>query len=432
MKCPHCASTSYRKNGHRKSKQNYLCKNCGKQFLESALPHTLKGELIANSNGHPQKSVAPDTELIAEHISLKDKSQEKPHAAFSVIFFEEIIQNILANGYLESPVVWQFINRIQQQIENKSTLEASGMALLLLDVENLKINIEIEKFLASICKYPLKVKIGFANWKNPSIGKQDVDLYERGYQLLHVPDGKDGADAKMMTVGASLLSYYPNVKEIFVCSGDGILTHLCNELQNQGLTVYWVRRQAQTLHVENRNTGKYIFYSLSLAMEIPSLEEVVQRIENLIKSEQESIEAKLNNLVAIAHLFQERCHLELHTEQSEKVEKKLLTDTQTQKNTPNINSARKEINSLVDLEKLLLEIIDNYIKPPQTKLSVSKLGTELQRRCGQSPNSIVKKLKLGSSFIKFLQSSPVFTLKANGKEYEVTKSQDQSLGCVNS
>jgi transposase-like protein len=35
MKCPRCGSTQVRKNGHRSSQQNYLCKNCGRQFVES-------------------------------------------------------------------------------------------------------------------------------------------------------------------------------------------------------------------------------------------------------------------------------------------------------------------------------------------------------------------------------------------------------------
>jgi hypothetical protein len=32
----------------------------------------------------------------------------------------------------------------------------------------------------------------------------------------------------------------------------------------------------------------------------------------------------------------------------------------------------------------------------------------------------IKKLKLGSSFLKYLKSSPRFRLKASGKEYEIT------------
>lgn len=82
------------------------------------------------------------------------------------------------------------------------------------------------------------------------------------------------------------------------------------------------------------------------------------------------------------------------------------------------------------LDKLLLKIIqDIQQKSPKTKLSVPKLGSELKKATGESPNSIIKKLKLGSSFTKYLESSPTFTLKASGKEFEVGISDEQSLLC---
>ncbi|MBD2252345.1 TetR/AcrR family transcriptional regulator [Nostoc parmelioides FACHB-3921] len=34
MICPHCLSSRLSKNGHRHGKQRYLCKDCGKQFLD--------------------------------------------------------------------------------------------------------------------------------------------------------------------------------------------------------------------------------------------------------------------------------------------------------------------------------------------------------------------------------------------------------------
>ncbi len=416
MKCPHCASTSYRKNGHRNGKQNYLCKNCGKQFLESALPYAQKDELIADINGHKQISVTPATKLTLESNSVQTNATD------SLESLTQILQTILATGWLESPVVGKIIKIIHQQLEIQNNSVELGSSLLLLDVENLKISLEVEVFLASICQYPLTTKIGFANWKNPSVSKHDVELYERGYQLIHVPDGKDGADAKMIAIGASILRSYPSVKEVLVCSGDGILTHLCNQLQNQGLTVYWVRRQGQILHIENRQTGKDIFYHLSLAMAVPSLEDVVQKIESLIKAEQESIEAKLNNLVEIATLFQERCHLEFNEKNSVKSEKNLSSSSPDE--LTQLNSTVKAINSQAELENLLIDIINNtYIASPTTKLTVSKLGSELRKTCGKSPNAIIKELKLGSSFTKFLQSSPKFSLKLSGKEYEITRCQ---------
>lgn len=34
MKCPKCGSTQVSKNGHHHSKQNYICKQCGRQFVK--------------------------------------------------------------------------------------------------------------------------------------------------------------------------------------------------------------------------------------------------------------------------------------------------------------------------------------------------------------------------------------------------------------
>ncbi|MBW4489465.1 MAG: IS1 family transposase [Trichocoleus desertorum ATA4-8-CV12] len=38
MKCPQCHSTHTTKNGHRRGRQCYKCKQCGRQFLESYRP----------------------------------------------------------------------------------------------------------------------------------------------------------------------------------------------------------------------------------------------------------------------------------------------------------------------------------------------------------------------------------------------------------
>lgn len=35
MKCPHCGSEQFQKNGHRRGRQNYRCKDCSRQFVEA-------------------------------------------------------------------------------------------------------------------------------------------------------------------------------------------------------------------------------------------------------------------------------------------------------------------------------------------------------------------------------------------------------------
>ncbi|MBC1275835.1 NYN domain-containing protein [Nostoc sp. UCD121] len=424
MKCPLCESTSYYKNGRSNDQQNYLCKNCGKQFFEPALPCSLEMDLLANSNGHTKVSMADASELSLVKNLPEEKIIEQGLGSFNFILAEELLQTILSPDCLESAVFSQLILRIQQENEIRHKLE-TGISLLLLDAENLKLDINSELFLASICKSRLQVKIAFANWKNPNIGKQDIELYNRGYQLVHVPEGKNSADTKMIAFGASILRSYPTVKEILVCSSDGILNHLCNELQNQGLIVYWVRRQGQNLHIDNRNTGKITYYSLSMATEVPSFEKVIDPIQDLIKTEEESMNAKLNSLVDVATSFQERCEINIkhNLNQPEKEKPISVVDNSFAESIKDQEKQEEftEISNREILDKLLFKLIqDIHINSPQTKLSVSKLGTEIRKITGESPNSIIKKLKLGSNFTKYLESSPTFTLKASGKEYEVT------------
>jgi transposase-like protein len=38
MNCPNCQSTHLSKNGHRGSKQNYRCQDCGRQFIDTYSP----------------------------------------------------------------------------------------------------------------------------------------------------------------------------------------------------------------------------------------------------------------------------------------------------------------------------------------------------------------------------------------------------------
>jgi hypothetical protein len=362
------------------------------------------------SNGH-QTFVAEASELPLVKPLPIEKAPATHNSALCTA--QELLQIFLSEDWLDSAAFRQFIQKIQQSAQPQAK-SSWLISILLLDAENLKLDINIETFLAAKCKYPLQVKIAFANWKNPTMGKQDAELYERGYQLQHVPGGKDSADAKMIALGSSILRLYPTVKEVFVCSCDGILTHLCNQLQNQGLTVYWVRRQAQSLKVENRNTGEVSYYSIAMQTEIPSFEIFVEKIGALIKAEQKSITDRLSNLTTVATLFQERCNLTLNINRS--TESPVIVESEI---LPSI-----KINSREELELAIIEIIKTIkLTSPQAKLSVAKLGTELRKVGGETPNSIVKKLKLGSSFTKFLHSCTTIKLKKTGKEYEVALAQ---------
>ena len=396
MKCPKCESTSYRKNGHRSGKQNYLCKNCGRQFLEPSSSETVQSASSHSGNGHTQTSVAEATELpLVKHLPEDTETALSPTPALCTP--EELLQTLLSDGWLESSALRQFIQKFQE-LTKPSAKSAPGISVLLLDAENLKLDINTETFLAGLCNYPLQVKIAFANWRNPTIGKQDAELYERGYQLIHVPGGKDSADGKMIALGSSILRQYGTIKEVFVCSCDGILTHLCNQLQNQGLTVYWVRRQNHSLKVENRNTGSHRHYSLAMATEIPSFEGFVQKIAELIQAERESITERLSKLTTVATLFQERSNLTLNPNHSNG--SPVISQEQNVKAEPTQSLPEKEdvkskasattlsatsINSQEVLEKVHIAILKAMrVTEPQAIVCVSNLAKELHKGAGES------------------------------------------------
>ena len=48
MKCPNCQSDKIRKNGHRRGKQNYHCKECDRQFIEQYTKRGYSREIKEN------------------------------------------------------------------------------------------------------------------------------------------------------------------------------------------------------------------------------------------------------------------------------------------------------------------------------------------------------------------------------------------------
>ncbi len=391
MKCPHCESTQIRKNGHQKGKQRYLCKNCRKQFVD----HT-SIQILAN-------------------LELEDH-QEIPSTPTPEI---QVITKL--------PVA-------TSEIQN--WLSAQGICLLLLDVENLKLDVKTEQFLATLCVYPLQVKIAFANWRNSAIGQQDVDFHKRGYQLIHVPGGKDSADAKMIVRGMAICCEYPQIKEVFICSSDTLLMHLCNELQIQGLTVYHVRRHGTVLIVENRNTGETQHYSILIGSEIPELDDLAEQLKNLVTLEQNSLNDRLCNLNNLSILFQERLNLAVNANRpnissinEEKPDGNLSTSeleltnpspvSETTMLIPGVEA--KPINSVEDLERVIMQMIKAMTSNTDVDyVAVDKIKNLFQSLYNEPADTIIKKFKPNSSLIKFLRSqTSLFKLTLLNTEHQV-------------
>ncbi|OCR00593.1 hypothetical protein BCD67_11470 [Oscillatoriales cyanobacterium USR001] len=388
---------------------------------------------------------------------------------------KKYLQILLAPEFVNSPQFSKLLLEIQQltstqkpalpstnaanfqpnaNINNGSQPEA-GIAILLLDAENLQIDIETEKLLQNTCLYPLQIKVAFANWR--SMGKKDAEFHERGYQLIHVPPGKDSADLKMATVGASIFVHYPTAKEILVCSSDQALTHLRNTLQAHGLTVYQVRKQGEYLTVLNSKTGETEKYSLVSVPEIPTMEEFITNLKELTKAEQERTGNQWVKLSRLSALYQENYNLKLSqvaathfpsmkasdifldyptefaihktSENSQiyitlfginEIDRSSSSNTLISAKDIAIPETLSDINSIEDLEIAIVKIVESLSAASTIGyVFVSNVGSEFHRLYGKPITQLIKEFNLGNKFPKFLHSCASLKVKKTAKGWQV-------------
>ncbi|MGK7878469.1 MAG: NYN domain-containing protein [Xenococcaceae cyanobacterium] len=371
--------------------------------------------------------------------------------------FIELITNIrkYTHPFLESENLNSgFAGSKNAVIGNQA--KAPAIAILLLDAENLHLDIETEKFLASICTYSIQIKVAFANWR--SMGKKDVEFHRRGYELIHVPPGKDSADVKMATVGSSIFVHYPTAKEVLVCSSDGVMTHLCTTLQTHGLTVYLVRKQKDKISILNTNTGQSQIHSLIPCLEITSLEQFITRLQEILTKEQQRTGNHWVKLVRISQLFQEQYQITISQLVSKHLSSKRARDIfiynqdkfvihqlgeesdiyvtafslgQEAINDNLNNSAqlaevkaktnpKAKIKSKVDLEQALVRIVNTLTaKSKESYVPISNVAAEFQRQYAKSITKAMKGLQLGSKFPNLLESYSDLKLEQIEKVYYV-------------
>ena len=394
-----------------------------------------------------------------------------------LLIAQKYLQILLVPEFVNSPQFSKLLAKIQQlalsqtapppsqnsvspkaltPTANQTNSLTVGIAILLLDVENLQLNIETEKFLDGICHYPIQIKVAFANWR--SMGKKDAEFHQRGYQLIHVPPGKDSADLKMATVGASIFVHYPTAKEIFVCSSDRALTHLSNTLQAHGLTVFQVRKQIDKIIVLNSKTGQVETHSLVTVPEITPVEKLIIQLKELIKKEQQRTSAQWLKLSTLSALFRDNYGLPLNQIVAEQMigsktrdiflkyptefvlhkpsensqtyvtlfEVKLspqppILSKEILKTTPEAPPTLTDINSLEDLEKALVKIVSDLTgNSPDNYVFLSNVGSEFHKQYGKQITQIIKEFNLGRKFPKFLQSCTSLQLKKAEKGWQVS------------
>jgi OST-HTH/LOTUS domain len=407
---------------------------------------------------------------------LKEELSSAADEKGQLIKVRKVLQIILEPSFLASAECKLFIKELRQMMQVEAPSDGGenlgdrppepskslgAIAILLLDVENLQLDVETEKFLEKICTYPIQIKVAFANWR--SMGKKDAEFHERHYELIHVPPGKDSADLKMATVGSSIFVHYPTAKEVLVCSSDNAIIHLCTTLQTHGLTVYRVRKQKDTIVVFNSKTGETQTHSLKPIPEMPSIEEFIAQLKQLIKAEQARTKNQWIKLSRISNLFQSKYQFtitqvvathfpgkrtgEIFFEYpSDFVAHQVGERSQlyitlfemseppgsntTNGSAPEIdeqnNMINSSINSEAELEKALVNILKNLTaKSPGSAISMSSLGSEFHKQYGQTISNTLDKLNLNGNFPKFIKSCSSLKLGQNKKGWQVAIAQTE-------
>ncbi|MDJ0677235.1 MAG: NYN domain-containing protein [Calothrix sp. MO_167.B42] len=307
----------------------------------------------------------------------------------------------------------------------------SGIAILLLDAENLQLNLETEKFLSQISHSPLQVKIAFANWQ--SMGKKDIELHQRGYDLIHVPAGKDNADGKMIAFGTSLQEHYPQVKEVFVCSCDRVMTNLCNQLQKNGITVHHVSQKGSNIQVFDPQKDEVQMYTI-----VPSIEKVLHQVKEIITVESTRNVNQWIKLSRISKLFSKKYFLDINQVVSHhfpgKTAKDIFAETSdlALHHIPEDNEtyvtlfqiphrSKIRVNTQSDLEKILVAIVNTLVTKTTNKyIPIETLSSKFHKQYGQPVSKVMEKLDLNGNFPSFLHSCDSFILQKMGDRWQVS------------
>lgn len=309
--------------------------------------------------------------------------------------------------------------------------ESGAIAMLLLDAENLQIEPLIEESLENICQYPLRFKLAFANWRQ--MGKRDSLFHERGYELFHVPEGKDMADGKMITIGSSLQEHYPMVREVLVCSSDKVMTSLCTKLSQQGLTVHHVFQKENIVYVINWITKKEHAYSIKSHIAVPSLDDCIVQIKELIKYEQERCCSSWVKLTKISQLFHVRtgCTIKqvVSTYRIGKQAKDLFLDkadfvVDQPSGQTDLYVRLANFRSRIDLERALVDIMKCKINDSGgSYIDSITLASHFNSKYRQPITQVLEQLQLPKKYEDFLRSCQALQVQKQDDRCKVTLRQ---------
>ena len=89
MPCPDCGSTNFSKNGKQKGKQNHICKDCGRQFIDDYAPPT----------GYSDKFKRECLKMYVNGIGFRGIERVKGVHHTTVITWVKQVGELLPNAY---------------------------------------------------------------------------------------------------------------------------------------------------------------------------------------------------------------------------------------------------------------------------------------------------------------------------------------------
>ncbi len=331
----------------------------------------------------------------------------------------------------------QDINSVDK---NSNEQPHKEIAALLLDAENVQITPETEQFLTENCFNSIQIKIAFANWQG--MGQKDIEFHNRGYDLIHVPRGKENAEGKMIAFGSIIDEYYPKVKEVLVFSSNNVMAHLCDRLQQKGLTVYQVSQESSNLTILNGKTNETQNHTI-----LPSIEKLLSQIKEIIKEQEVQTSNQWIKLSIICKLFKEKYNFGVNKVVSHHLPGKNVKNIFVNKSEfvihqipehpeiyitlfkmPTLQEVDNNIKLLTfgnksDLEQALIKIITNLVgKTPDNYIPIYTIGEKFDKKYGKAITKILKELNMSGNFVNFLQSCNSFKLKKTGNIWQVAVS----------
>jgi NYN domain len=311
-------------------------------------------------------------------------------------------------------------------------------SMILLDAENLSLEQKLEKILEETAQYPIQLKYAFANWRG--LGKQDLDLHQRGYHLIHVPPDKNNADFKMTSLGLSIALRDSQIKEVFVCSSDRDLHHLSHSLLSHGVKCYRVSRQGNDLIVRDVKSSLDRIYSLSTPEPMLSLEEGIQSLKAIVQQECQQNQYSWLKLSQLSTCFQQKHQITLdrfvaHHRNGQKAIDLFLAykkdfgihqvDQRSevyisifQEDSSEIDPKLDSKISQQDIENFILENIKNNNRDNSVLLSY--LAAQFYRHYSISLKQATAELGFGNHLPKALAQFESLEIQKNGNSYLVS------------